>query len=59
MSDSDSDYEDMPALLCGRCNRVASKGGSKWEKKNKSTHFCNCSGDTTHDDKINLQFLGG
>lgn len=38
------DYDDMPALMCGRCHGVTSLGGVAWEREHPSTVFCYCRG---------------
>ena len=45
MENSETEYNDMPALRCSGCSGIASKGGGEWEKDNPSeeTGFCNCS----------------
>ena len=45
MENSDTEYNNMPALRCSGCSGIASKGGVEWEKDNPSeeTGFCNCS----------------
>jgi hypothetical protein len=37
---SDDIYADMPALECGTCNKVSSKGGYKWEDEHPSVMCC-------------------
>lgn len=36
--------DDMPALMCGRCQGVTSLGGVAWEREHPSTVFCYCRG---------------
>jgi hypothetical protein len=38
------DYADMPALVCGDCGMINSKGGHAWEGKNPSElhGMCKC-----------------
>mgnify|MGYP000583547903 CR=1 FL=1 len=38
----DSNYDDMPALQCGSCSNISSKGGYKWEEENPSVIMCCC-----------------
>tara|TARA_R110002074_G_scaffold250891_1_gene422515 strand:+ start:280 stop:624 length:345 start_codon:yes stop_codon:yes gene_type:complete len=38
----DNSFDDMPALECGTCNNISSKGGCKWEEENPSVLMCCC-----------------
>ena len=42
MPNVNQDYDDMPALQCGTCNNISSKGGYKWEEENPSVIMCCC-----------------
>ena len=40
----------MPSLVCGKCDKVSSKGGSSWESKNPSVKMCDCPSESAADD---------
>ena len=38
----DTNYEDMPPLICNKCNLNTHKGGKKWEEKQPTIFLCKC-----------------
>ena len=38
----DDIYADMPALICGLCSNIFSKGGHLWETEHPSIDMCQC-----------------
>jgi hypothetical protein len=54
------DCHDMPCLLCGKCDKVSSKGGSSWESENPSIKMCDCSRkNVTNSDERAKKFAKG
>lgn len=45
MENSETEYNDLPALRCSDCSGIASKGGDEWKKDipSEENGFCNYS----------------